>query len=1030
VHGLALSGAVLDAVMQDVEALVVFVELPSRRIWVLRGPQSFGYSVEDVERIGALQLFVYEDRSRVEALVVSLFRDSIPVASLEVVMHDAFGNLRPVLLTLRPVATDDQQGVLVSLVELRSSRASEQSSIRRRELNSVVERASHRVALAGNGDLDLALNESAGELAQALGATTLSFWTVTANHVMDQSAWGWPDEVAQLAPALKGIRVDFIAERALNSADGVVIVRASELGDDSPLYLRWVRARGGALVCITRTDLEGSIRVLSYHVPIDEPRLDPDELHAARNAFEIIGNAIDRRTLSKAIEDNARWSQAVLESSSDMLGVLDADTTIKFASASVRDLGYDRQELEGRRALDLVHPDDVAAAFALFESPAPKVLRFLTADGSWRHLECRVRNLLDDPTINGLLLNARDVTDRITFERTVAAFASAQQLLSSVTLRLSAALPGQLLNELRNGLVELAAFAGASRAGLWWSKEEGVVDIEMFVGADGADLRPGVSVAIAVPDGLPTFSFERSTDVVRPVFDAMVRPELPPLGALMAAPFVGPTGHVGMLTLASDDPTYEPDDAIRRVVPAFAQIVTTAMLRHDAEQRLRLQASTDVVTGLANRAVMRNRLESDFVLARENGSSVALVLLDLDDFKLVNDGYGHHVGDDLLRQFGARLRSICAADDLVARLGGDEFVVIRSGYLDPEHVSALAARIATALKDPFELDGRQFTVSSSIGISVSEPDDELADTADLLRRADIAMYQAKRRGPGEIERFDERMGEAARGNAIIRADLDLAIANGDIDVLFQPIVETTTGRRRGAEALARWVHPTLGLLSPDKFIPVAERSGLISALGKLVLNKSVDLLAVLMREGLVEDDFYLSVNVAARQLHEVDFQDHVFAALDRRGLSPRQIRLEITESSLVDRALLDCMHNLRRAGLQLAIDDFGTGYSSLASLQDLPVDVLKIDRSFVQRIDTDRQAAALVAAVVTMANTLGLETVAEGVETEGQRAALASFGCPSSQGYLFDRPMSGADWRRRGDDRATLLGYSAISVAG
>jgi diguanylate cyclase (GGDEF)-like protein/PAS domain S-box-containing protein len=1028
--GPAISGALLDAAMDDVEAMVVFVELPSRRISVLRGSQSFGYSVEDVERIGPLQLFVYEDRGRVEALVVGLFRDAIPLASLEVVMHDAFGNLRPVLLTLRPVDTAAQQGVLVSLVELRSSRTSEQLTVRRRKLNAVVERASHRVALSAHADLASALDESAGELAEVLGATTLSFWTTNANHVLEQSAWGWPHEVAQLAPALKGIRVDFLAERIRSSSDGVIIIRSSELDEDSPLYLRWVRLRGGALIGVTRTDLEGRIRVLSYHVNDDDPQLHPDEVHAARNAFEIIGNAIERRTLSKAIEDNARWSQAVLESSSDMLGVLDIDTTIKFASASVADLGYDRVELLGRRALDLVHPDDVCAATALVESPAPKVLRFLTADGSWRHLECRVRNLIDDPTINGLLLNARDVTDRITFERTVAAFASAQQLLSSVTTRLSAALPGELLSELRSGLVELASFSRASRAGLWWSKTEGVVDIEMFVGADGTDLRPEGSFALTVPQNLPALSFERATDASRPVFDAMVRPDLPPIGALMASPFVGPTGHIGMLTLAFDDPNFEPDDAIRRAVPAFAQIVTTAMLRHDAEQRLRFQATTDVVTGLANRAVMRNRLEADFAGARENGTSVALLLLDLDDFKLVNDGYGHQAGDDLLRQFGNRLRSICGSDDLVARLGGDEFVVIRTGHFDVSHIGDLATRIAHALRDPFELDGRRFTVSSSIGISILEADDNEADTADLLRRADIAMYQAKRRGPGETERFDQRMGEAARGNAIIRADLDQAITNGDIDVLFQPIVETTTGRRRGAEALARWLHPTLGLLSPDMFIPVAERSGLISALGMLVLNKSVEMLADLKQNGLVEDDFYLSVNVAARQLHETDFQDLVFAALNRYGLSPRCIRLEITESSLVDRALLDCMHNLRRAGLRLAIDDFGTGYSSLASLQDLPVDVLKIDRSFVQRIDTDRQAAALVAAVVTMANTLGLETVAEGVETEGQRAALASFGCPLSQGYLFDRPLRGDDWRRTSDVGSTEDDYSAMAVRG
>ena len=1030
--GPAIPGTVLDAVRQDGHALVVFVELPSRRFWVLRGPANFGYTTDDVERIGALQLFVYEDRSRVEALVISLFRDKIPLATLEVVMEDASGVLRPVLLTLWPVVTDKQQGVVVSIMELPAGRIGEHATTRRRQLNAVVERASHRVALAAPGDLANALNETAAELAEVLHATTISFWTMSPKGVIDQSPWAWPEAAAKLAPATTGVRADFIADLVGRAVGGVVVIRASQLRDDSPQYLRWVRSRGGSLILVTRTDLTGSIRIFSYHVADGDPDLDPDELHAARNAFEIIGNAIDRRALSKAIEDNARWSQAVLDSSSDLLVVLDAKANITFASASVRDLGYERSELEGRNALDFVHSDDFAAAAALLESDAPKVLRFLTADGSWRHLECRVRNLIDDPTIHGMLLNARDVTERITFERTVASFARAQQLLSSVTTRLSAALPGELLEELRRGLVELAVFAGAARAGLWWAKQGSVVDIEMFVNADGSDARPAEPIAIALPDGLPNFSFERSTDVERPMFDLMHRPELPPLGALMTAPFVGPTGHLGMLTLASPDPLYEPDDATRRVVPAFAQIVTTAMLRHDAEERLRTQASTDVVTGLANRLVMRNRLEVDLGRAYAHGSSVALLLLDLDDFKLVNDGYGHQVGDDLLRQFGKRLHSACASGDLVARLGGDEFVVIRTGDFDVDHVAQLASRITTALKDPFELHGRRFTVSSSIGISILEPGDDFINAADLLRRADIAMYEAKRRGPGEFVRFDERMGETARDNAIIRADLDLAVNNGDIDVFFQPIVETTTGRRRGAEALARWAHPVLGLLSPDVFIPVAERSGLISALGTLVLTKSIDMLVSLKRDGLVDDDFYISVNVAARQLHEVHFREQVFAALNENGVLPRQIRLEITESSLVDRSLLDCMHELRRAGLQLAIDDFGTGYSSLASLQDLPVDVLKIDRSFVQRIDTDRQAAALVAAVVTMANTLGLETVAEGVETEGQRAALASFGCPSSQGYLFDRPMKAEDWRRDGagvGDAGEAV-YSAMAAGG
>ena len=217
-------------------------------------------------------------------------------------------------------------------------------------------------------------------------------------------------------------------------------------------------------------------------------------------------------------------------------------------------------------------------------------------------------------------------------------------------------------------------------------------------------------------------------------------------------------------------------------------------------------------------------------------------------------------------------------------------------------------------------------------------------------------------------------------------------------------------------------------MSPDVFVPMAERSGLINALGALILDKALEALVRLRHELIVDDSFYVSVNVAAPQLRESNFGDIVAAALAAFGVSTQQVRLEITESSLVDRSLRGSMQDLRRSGLQLAIDDFGTGYSSLASLQDLPVDVLKVDRSFVQRIDTDRQAAALVAAVVTMANTLGLETVAEGVETEGQRAALALLGCPSSQGYLFARPLEGSSWQRQPD-----LGgvpYSSIVTGG
>ncbi len=1020
--------AVLHDIVDDLDALLLFIELPARKVSVIRGLGSLGLTQADLDAVRLLDLLVYEDQVRVEALVRGMFEDQLPLASIDVVMQDASGALRPVGLTFQRVDENGRTGVLLALEDLRAEYRTAGSRLRRRELNAIVERASHRLALASNEQLDAALAVCAEELAAALGADRLSFWRLDCNDVLQKSPWLWPVAPSGVQIDFAGISVDLIGELARKSGNGIVLLRATELSASSPRYLQWLREDGGTLICVTRVDNDGNTRVFSFHVPDDDPNPHPDEIHAARGIFEVIGNALDRRAMSETIERNARWSQAVLESSSDMIGVLDEGSVIRFASESVSDLGYQRSDIEGRRSLDLVHPDDLPIAAELFSSPISKVVRFRHADGSWRYLECRIRNLLDDPTIHGLLLNARDVTERVMIERTVASYARAQHLLSSVTMRLSAALPGELLDELRRGLIELAVFVGVDRAALWWAKEPGSVDAEMFVGADGTDQLPPGQIRVPVPDHMPAFSFERSTDTNAVMFTSMRHPDLPPVAAMLAARFVGPTGTPGMLTLGSESSDYEPDEAIQRVVPAFAQIVSTAMLRHNAEQRLQHQATIDPVTGLANRAVIRRRLEEDLERTLIEDESVALLLLDLDDFKLVNDGYGHLAGDDLLRQFGERLSGTCGPDDLVGRLGGDEFVVIRSGPSAAQEIAPLADRITLALHEPFVLDDRRFTVSSSIGISTFQPGDDPVDMSDLLRRADIAMYQAKRLGPGEVARFNDSMGQRARGNAILRTDLELAIKNRDLEVWLQPIVDTVTGRRLGAEALARWRHPSLGLMSPDVFVPMAERSGLINALGALILDKALEALVRLRRELIVDDSFYVSVNVAAPQLRESNFGDIVAAALNTFGISTQQVRLEITESSLVDRSLRGSMQDLRRSGLQLAIDDFGTGYSSLASLQDLPVDVLKVDRSFVQRIDTDRQAAALVAAVVTMANTLGLETVAEGVETEGQRAALALLGCPSSQGYLFARPLEGSSWQRQPDLGA--LPYSLSATGG
>ena len=425
--------------------------------------------------------------------------------------------------------------------------------------------------------------------------------------------------------------------------------------------------------------------------------------------------------------------------------------------------------------------------------------------------------------------------------------------------------------------------------------------------------------------------------------------------------------------------------------------------RVEAEERLAHLARHDPLTGLPNRAALLDDLGRAMARADRRGSAVAVLFLDLDGFKVVNDSLGHAVGDRVLVAAADRVRSVLRAGDLLARLGGDEFTVMLEDLDDLSEPIALAERLVHALRDPLDIADRRYVVTASIGIAVTEPGDR--DAADLLRQADLAMYRAKELGKARYEVFDQGLARRARRRLDVEAELRVAIDDGHLEVHYQPEVDVSLDRVVGMEALVRWRHPVRGLLLPAEFIDVAEESDLILGLGRLVLDRACAT-AVGWVERFGDGAPEMSVNVSVRQLHDADFVDDVRQVLDRHGLEPHRLRLEITESVLVDALVPRVLADLQNMGIRIAIDDFGTGYSSLSYLDRLPVDVVKIDRAFLAPVLTADDRAPVVEAALALARSLDLSVVAEGVETPAHVALLLRLGCHRAQGFFFGRPAA------------------------
>jgi diguanylate cyclase (GGDEF)-like protein/PAS domain S-box-containing protein len=437
-------------------------------------------------------------------------------------------------------------------------------------------------------------------------------------------------------------------------------------------------------------------------------------------------------------------------------------------------------------------------------------------------------------------------------------------------------------------------------------------------------------------------------------------------------------------------------DAVDGMVATFRDVTE----QRNLERQLSHRAFHDELTGLANRALFLDRMDHALRVVRPDSDPVVVLFVDLDDFKSVNDALGHDVGDQMLRTIAERIRHVSGVGDTPARLGGDEFALLLEDRGGVDRAIDVAGQLLADLHEPVVLGGHAVAVLASVGVAVSKPG---MTTAGLLRDADTAMYEAKRAGKSQIKIFDPTMRLTASRHLDFRNDLSHAVERGQLRLVYQPMVDLQTHRVVGAEALLRWDHPTRGAVSPKEFVPIAERAGLIVPIGTWAMDQSVQAAARWQGRGPQQ----LSVNVSGAQIRSSEFVDQLRRSLQTHGLDPRRVTLEVTETMLVEEieSATGGLGELRELGVLIALDDFGTGYCSLSYLQRFPVDIIKIDRQFIDELDEHPRSATLARMILQLTSGLDMVSVAEGIERPSQLRALKALGCNLGQGALLSKPL-------------------------
>jgi diguanylate cyclase (GGDEF)-like protein/PAS domain S-box-containing protein len=723
--------------------------------------------------------------------------------------------------------------------------------------------------------------------------------------------------------------------------------------------------------------------------------------HAARARRD----AAAARSASAASE---RRFAALLQHSSDAIAVVDEGGVIRYMSASIVDvLGWTAEEMVGRPSSDFVHAHDLERCSAIWEeivtvpgANARVDIRHHTRNGGIRLIEGHFSNQLHDPDLRGVVINERDVTDRRATEEELRERAARDEAINRLGRHALEAVEPPILAEEATVLVR-PTLEGTAATFARVLGDRSTFVFESWSGDISPPLRPepidgGSLEAEALRTGLPLTTW---TEAGEHELLGLPTREHGPLTAT-AMPVPGWNGPYGVLTVLrpADQPFTLDEVAFLR---ATASVLSLAVQRQGAEEEIRSQALHDPLTGLPNRALFLDRVRTALGRAVRSDRSLGIVFLDLDRFKDVNDGFGHGVGDHVLVEVGRRLVASLRPGDTVARMGGDEFTLLLENLEGPDELELLAARVGAAIAKPLTAGGTELRISASIGVREAWGREV---PEQLVGDADAAMYSAKQRGRSRVERFKPAMRTRMLDRLQAGRDLERAMAEGELRMAYQPVVDLRSGRTVALEALLRWDDPQRGAVPPSEFIALAEESGHIHELGRWVLKATLEEVAAW---GGTDPGLSVAINVSPNQLIDPDFPEVVEHLLERTGVDPRWICLEITEGALerdID-VVNDALLAIRALGVTTAIDDFGTGYSSIAYLKRLPVDVLKLDASFVRTLTTSREDRAIAEAVATFGHSLGLITVAEGVETEQQAQAVRSLGYDRAQGYLYSRPV-------------------------
>lgn len=699
-------------------------------------------------------------------------------------------------------------------------------------------------------------------------------------------------------------------------------------------------------------------------------------------------NITEQKNAVEALSKSEKRFRSLVQNSSDIITILEADGTIRYQSPSVEKiLGYKPQDLIGDNGFHYIHPEDQAVTYTLFtqalEQPGRVVereFRFLHASGKWVTLESVGSNLLEEPGIAGFVINSRDVTERKEQEERLRLFERASAASSN----------GIVISE--------------------YSKDNAVVYVN-----PSFEKMTGYSSAEATGQNC---RFLQGRDRHQPA-----------LQELRNAIRNGQDCKVTLRNYRKDGTLFwnelslSPVENERGAITHYIGVQTDISDRKRTEEELIHQAYYDPLTGLPNRAFLMERLREASLRKNLQGEKqLGVLFIDIDRFKRVNDSLGHAVGDMLLIAIAFRLERCLRPQDTIARLGGDHYVILLEDVQGIEQASDLAEKIHNQLKAPFTFEGHAVFITVTIGIALSSIEYEVS--ADLLRNADIAMYRAKRSGKARTSIFDQAMHDNAVQLLQLENDLRRELHEAEslhqtcFRLVYQPIVSLFDGKIVGFEALLRWYHPQQGFIPPSEFIPLAEETGSIVPLGILVLREASRQLVEWQTQfpSLCErGGLKMSVNLSGKQFLQPDLIEHVDRILQETGLNPAFLKLEITESVLIEdtQTANQTLWQLKERKIHLSLDDFGTGYSSLSHLAQFPIDTLKIDKSFVQRIGTEGKNLEIIQAIVTLAHGLGMDITAEGVETPEQLAELKSLGSEDGQGYFFSKPLS--------PEKATLL---------